>query len=564
MLPQDRDEERVRFPGLLTDSVSLRHVPRSVGAVQTPSPEPVTEQTANRFLDRSRPTRIAAIATALFPENAQVFAYEMVRRQADWLDAELRVAASETSDPAKADARTKAWLGHGLFCPASDLVQAADIAHFRATQPQRLERLVAELAGFLHKGKDEVLGVFEVRLGVSVARWLQAWAPDVLYSFFGYAGSLWAHIAARLLDVPRVWVTFEAGPDAPEQLLLNSLHAQHADVVVARSSAIAEQLGRDRSDAPRWLDMEVDEWEARLARRVAAILDRRPRAQTRADLGPRAAFTTTSAPSPKPSTAAPFLVAGAERTGSNLLVEMLSSHPRVQAYGELFNTEQIEQGKLDFELPAGLEIGEILDLRLRSPATCHERLHDAAARLGVTACGFKLLYYHALAENRIVDHLRASSRLRIVHLVREDALARWISQVRAMRSGSWWAAKDETSKDETSKNDAAKRDEAKRPPEQLELDPATTLLGLEFNQQLVERFRATFRTTPILELTYERMTADFDGTLERVQRFLGLPAERLVGLSKKTGERDPRRTLANWPALVDAFADTRWRGQFPA
>lgn len=519
----------------------------------------MTEQTANRFLDRSRPTRIAAIATARFPENAQVFAYEMVRRQADWLDAELRIAASETSDPTTTEARTKAWLGHGLFCPASDLVQAADIAHFRATQPHRLDGLVAELAGFLRKGQDEVLGVFEVRLGVSVARWLQAYAPDVIYSFFGYAGSLWAHIAARLLDVPRVWITFEAGPDDPGQLLLNSLHAQHADLVVTRSAAMADQLGRDRADSPRWLDMEVDGWEAQLARRVASAASRRVRAQTRADLGPRAAFTSSAATPQKPSTAAPFLVAGAERTGSNLLVEMLSSHPRVQAYGELFNTEQIEQGKLDFELPAGLETAEILDLRLRSPAACHERLHDAAARLGVAACGFKLLYYHALAENRIVDHLRASSRLRIVHLVREDALARWISQVRAMQSGSWWSAKDSAAN-----GDATNGEAAKRSPVQLELDPATTLLGLEFNQQLVERFRATFRTTPTLELSYERMTADFDGTLERVQRFLGLPTERLVGLSKKTGERDPRRTLANWPALVDAFADTRWRGQFPA
>lgn len=509
----------------------------------------MTEQTANRFLDRSRPLRVAAIATARFPENEQVFAYEMVRRQSDWLDAELRVAASETSDPTATSARTKAWLGHGLFCPASDLVQAADIAHFRATQPRRLDQLVDELAGFLHKTRDEVLGVFEVRLGVSVARWLQAWAPDVLYSFYGYAGSLWAHIAARLLAVPRVWVTFESGPDDLGSLLVNSLHAQKADFVVTRNPATTQGLGGESGATSRWLDMEVDDWEAKLARRVAERLQRSEPARTRADLGPRAAFAGKAETSTRGSKTTPFLVAGAERTGSNLLVEMLSSHPRVQAYGELFNTEQIEQGKLDFDLPAGVDRDEILALRLQSPGACHERLHQAASGLGVATCGFKLLYYHGLAENRIVEHLRALPDLRIVHLVREDAVARWISQMRALRSGSWWSSQADGQKPRA---------------EAIELVPAETLLGLEFNQQMVERFRATFRATPILELSYEKMTADFDGAVHRVQRFLGLPPERLVGVSKKTGERDPRRSVSNWPSLVDAFADTRWRGLFPA
>lgn len=507
----------------------------------------MTEQTANRFLDRSRPIRVAAIATARFPDNGQVFAYEMVRRQSDWLDAELRIAASETSDPMATDARTKAWLGHGLFCAASDLVQAADIAHFRATQPRRLDALLDELAPFLHKTRDEVLGVFEVRLGVSIARWLQAWAPDVLYSFFGYAGSLWAHIAARLLGIPRVWITFEASPDDVGTLLLNSLHARNADFVVTRDAALTEALGGETRTGARWLDMEQDQWEATLARRVAERLRRQEPSRTRADLGPRAAFAGKAETSTRGSKAMPFLVAGAERTGSNLLVEMLSSHTRVQAYGELFNTEQIEQGKLDFDPPPGLDRDEILSLRLRSPATCHERLHEAAAAHGVAACGFKLLYYHGLAENRIVEHLRALPDLRIVHLVREDAVARWISQVRAVRSGSWWS---------TQAGGQKPRAEA------IELDAAETLLGLEFNQQMVERFRATFRSTAVLELSYEKMTADFDAAVQRVQRFLGLPPERLVGLSQKTGERDPRRSVSNWPTLVDAFADTRWRGLF--
>lgn len=506
----------------------------------------MAEQTSNRFLVRGKRLRVAAIATASFPDPTQLFAYELVRRLCDRLDAEMCVAASKPSDPIQGNASSKAWLENGLFSPPSDLVHATDLAHFRRTRPQAVERLLQELSTALEVDPDAVSNLPDVRIGISLARWLECWAPDLLVSFHGFAGSLWAHIAARLLALPRVWVTYTAEPDRPAELLLNSLHCQHADLVVTHSREVRQGLGR--GDADGWLDMHMDEWELQLSQRATTMLASRVPARARADLGPLAAFPFAT-PSPAvPPQITPFVVLGAERTGSNLLNEMLLTHPLAHASGELFNTRQIEDGKLDVVLPKGTSAAELIELRKHYPPACFDRLLQAAAQRGFAACGFKLLYYHGLAVDHIVEHLLAMPALRVVHLVREDALERWISQARAESSDRWWSATERP---------------GHQPPRAIELEPRETLVRLECNRQHEDLFRALFAGHPWLELSYEQLASDLDAQMVPVQQFLGLEPMALVADSKKTGVEDPRLLVSNWDQLVGAFADTRWRGLFP-
>lgn len=506
----------------------------------------MAEQTSNRFLVRGKRLRVATIATAYFPDPGQLFAYELVRRMCNRIGAEMCVAASEPADPTQCDPRAKAWLEHGLFSPPSDLVHAADLAHFRRTRPEAVDRLFDELAHALGRNRAQVADLPEVKIGISLARLLEAWAPDLLVSFYSFAGSLWAHTAARLLDVPRVWITYTADQDRPADLLSTSIHSRYADLVVTRSSAHRIALGEQKDD--HWIDMDMYRWELQWSGRVASLLGGRARAASRQDLGPTSAYRRrTPAPTP-PAGITPFVVLGSERTGSNLLVEMLLNHPRAHASGELFNTRQIEDGALDVVLPEGTSAAELIELRKSDPPACLDRLLQAAAERGFAACGFKLLYYHGLAVDRIVEHLLAMPSLRVVHLVREDALARWISQARAERSDRWWSATERPSH---------------QPPRAIELDPRETLLRLESNRQLEDLFRALFADHPWLELSYEQLASDLDAQMVPVQEFLGLEPQRLVAESKKTGVEDPRLLVSNWDQLVAAFADTRWRGLFP-
>ena len=554
MLPDGAAEERVLpyeeraekdEPLAVLDSIWRIWARRPIASRQTPLV--MAEQTSNRFLVRGKRLRVATIATAFFPDPTQLFAYELVRRLCDRIGAEMCVAASEPADPTQCDSRAKAWLENGLFSPPSDLVHAADLAHFRRTRPEAVDRLLDELAQALGKGKAQVADIPEVKIGISLARWLEAWAPDLLVSFYSFAGSLWAHTAARLLDVPRVWIAYTADLDRPENLLLTSIHCRYADLVITRSSAIRIALGEHKGD--HWIDMDMYRWELQWSGRVARLLGGRTRAASRQDLGLASAYRRRT---PAPTTQAgakPFVVLGAERTGSNLLIEMLATHPRVHASGELCNTRAMEADKLDVLLPEGLDEAEMLELRRTDPGAAFDRLVQAAFARGFTTIGFKLLYYHGLAVDRMVEHLLAMPSLRVVHLVREDAVERWISQARAERSDRWWSATERPSH---------------QPPRSIELPPRETLVRLEANRQWEELFRALFADHPVLELSYEQLASDLDTQVLRVQEFLGLEPRPLVAESKKTGIEDPRQLVSNWGQLVEAFTDTRWRGMFPS
>jgi LPS sulfotransferase NodH len=238
-------------------------------------------------------------------------------------------------------------------------------------------------------------------------------------------------------------------------------------------------------------------------------------------------------------------VIGAARTGSNLLIDMLLTHPDILSAGELFNPDMIEKGQLDIQLPAAIAPDEILRLRRQDPAGCHELLMTVARQRGCRAAGFKLLYYHALAENRIIDHLVSLPNLRVIHLVREDRLARWVSHERARVSDSWWVAADGSSPQ-------------RKQVGAVELSPRLTLWDFEWQQQLEQRARATFAGSHWLELSYEQLAADLHGQSARVLDFLGVDRRSLQVTSVKQGERDPRSLIQNYPALRAVFQGSRW------
>jgi LPS sulfotransferase NodH len=242
------------------------------------------------------------------------------------------------------------------------------------------------------------------------------------------------------------------------------------------------------------------------------------------------------------------VVLGAERTGSNLLVDMLSTHPHIVSAGELFNTRMMAEDRIDTQLPPGLDPIAMLELRKRDPAACLERVLAAGNANGATAAGFKLLYLHALACNPVVDHLLALPDLRIVHLAREDRLARWVSQVRAELADTWWIAADPSA--------APRRTGA------IDLDATATLWNFEWQELLEERLRATFAGHSRFDLSYEQLSGDLQGQAGRVLDYLGVEPQPLEVNSAKSGERDPRQWIANLAQLHLAFAGTRWQSMF--
>ena len=76
----------------------------------------------------------------------------------------------------------------------------------------------------------------------------------------------------------------------------------------------------------------------------------------------------------------PFVLLAAERTGSNLLLGMLQSHPDVIAGGELFNMRLVQQGRVDWPGLSDRETAEFTELRGRDPAALVDLVFGNAAR----------------------------------------------------------------------------------------------------------------------------------------------------------------------------------------
>lgn len=504
---------------------------------------------------RSRRRRLLAFGSNLFPEPSQVFSYELSADLADRVDAEVRFAHVEKADPRLGGGMPARWMTYGLLAPKMAHPVHADLEHFRRSRPDQFASLVSYLTMRYGLGADDIVKMPTFLAAVTQARWAQAWAPDVIVTLYSHHGAVAGFVTAWLLGLPRIHFHYPLSGDIDPLALMQADLLQFAEVITVPSDAERQALHRDFDgalDARIISQREEPNWQIVLAERVHDVLRAQPPADGAPATGTRAAFATCAAPSPAAALAAPepdapvrFVVVGAERTGSNLLVDMLATHPDVAAAGELFNTRMIDEGQLDARMVADVDVASMLRQRREDPPAFLDAMAARATGSGRRAFGFKLLYYHMLSDNRVVDHLLSQPDLRVIHLVRRDRVARYVSQVRAERTDQWWSA---------ASDDAAQR----RSGGAVEVDPRMLLWDMQFMEQLEERTRATFAGFRGVEIAYEDLAADLEGATATALALLDLPPARLAPQSQKQGDGDARKRIVNWQELRGVFRGTRW------
>lgn len=217
-----------------------------------------------------------------------------------------------------------------------------------------------------------------------------------------------------------------------------------------------------------------------------------------------------------------FIILSRSRTGSNLLLSLLNSHPNVQAEWEIF-------ARLN---------GEPHDRRLAQTFGPQPRR--------IRAKGFKLFYYHPLDDDSgaLWRDLVADEALRVIHLKRRNVLRSLISRKIAEQRDAWSANAEKTG--ET--------------PRRKAVSFTTSELQEGFSQTRAWEHMGDrdFRHHHILSLAYEDMAAQPAAAHDRVQRFLGLPPARLVTDMKKQNPEPLRQLIVNYDELKQAFAGSRW------
>jgi LPS sulfotransferase NodH len=440
-------------------------------------------------------------------------------------------------DPRTLPADLRARLGGQLAVPTWPGAFRSDEAHFVHTLPEHHARVRADLERWATPATSPPRE-FAVGMAFSVARWLRAWRADAVLTFFGQTPSLAGAVASSLLEIPHVQWMFDpksadvpiwSAPElrrwtwfsVPNEGMRELVRVHVGEDVAART---VPRLG-GRNEMP-----EV----APILRR--AIAERSPQAPAR---GPRVAFAVRPQPLPEARRARLFVIVGAERTGSNLLVSLLGGQSGVACAGELFNPRLIREDILPW-VPQWPRPGAAEQRwRVEDPARFLDLLRTEGAARGAEWVGCKVLYGHAVLDNRIVDALLADPSTVILHLRRRDHLARYLSLRRAQASDAWVSGK--VAADERMVVQAAD-------------------VALDFTQVALfeQRFAATFAGHRVLELTYEDLASDRGGQLERIGAALERSFRPVATDLKKTGHRQACDGVANLEELRAALQGTRW------
>jgi LPS sulfotransferase NodH len=240
-----------------------------------------------------------------------------------------------------------------------------------------------------------------------------------------------------------------------------------------------------------------------------------------------------------------FLIVSAVRTGSNLLLGYLNSHPDCFAGGELFRDVCIE--KEDWLAPTRPEalqrFEELAELRQRDPIQFVDYVFAVKT---YRAIGYKLIYYDAEKNEDITAYLAGIDDIRVIHLKRKNLLRRLLSMRRGEKTGIWHMSRSAP-------------DDPQRPRQMLSLMEC----AWDFNyiEAMESKYDALFAKHNMIEVFYEDLAAKPSLALARVLGFLDLPQrEDLSCYTKKLGTDTLRDAIENYDELKSRFS--RWASYF--
>ncbi|WP_444897735.1 Stf0 family sulfotransferase [Microbulbifer sp. EKSA008] len=218
-----------------------------------------------------------------------------------------------------------------------------------------------------------------------------------------------------------------------------------------------------------------------------------------------------------------FIVLTRSRTGSNLLISLLNSHPQIEADGEIFS-------KLN-----GKNYKTVLSKAFPKQP------------LNIKAKGFKIFYYHPQDDHScgIWEKLKSMNDLHVIHLKRENILRTLISRKVAGVQDVWAIKSDQASS---------------TPSKEVSVSFTEDELRAEFKRtrDWEENGENNFKNHPLLSITYEELVNNRSGTFRKITEFLDVqhiePKTRL----KKQNTKTLRESIKNYDELKSEFSKTEW------
>jgi LPS sulfotransferase NodH len=262
-----------------------------------------------------------------------------------------------------------------------------------------------------------------------------------------------------------------------------------------------------------------------------------------------------------------FMILGSARTGSNFLLSLLSAHPSVKTYGELFNLDSLPQ--------------HALQEAMTDPAAYLRRRVYASHPSHIAAVGFKMFYYHLTRDyfEKLINPADATAEMQnkfarlyayidsnydwseldrrfhdawtllaedpelmVIHLTRRNMLNTLISHKTAFQTNRWMRVKG-------------------RGPQQttiLNLDAGECRRYFEKLEAFAQQADALFGTHKKIDVCYEELVADRRAQLEKIFAFLDISVESVSTIMAKQIVVPASEVVANYSQLKESFSQTRW------
>jgi LPS sulfotransferase NodH len=215
-----------------------------------------------------------------------------------------------------------------------------------------------------------------------------------------------------------------------------------------------------------------------------------------------------------------FVVVSRARTGSNLLISLLNSHPQVDARGEMFRRMK------------GQSVESTLDQVFRRRPR------------RIAAVGFKIFYYHPLDDHHshVWDSLRDMDDLYVLHLKRHNVLRTVTSRKLAGGTDIWL---------DKGRGAGAKEKPAVR----------FSAQGLEEAFEQNEAWEADcderFRNHEMMEIFYEDLVSGRE-VLDHIAGFLGVRPHAMSTSLRQQNPEELAALIANFEELRLHFQGSRW------
>jgi LPS sulfotransferase NodH len=218
-----------------------------------------------------------------------------------------------------------------------------------------------------------------------------------------------------------------------------------------------------------------------------------------------------------------FIILSRSRSGSNLLVSLLDSHPNIYVRGEVFHNLR------------GRNYKKILKSFFYKMPNHFQ------------ACGFKIFYYHPLDTdcNALWEELVKNKDIKVIHLYRKNLLKTVISRKIAIETDIW----------SSEKTKLAQIPKFEFPPKLIEEE-----IKKSINWR--NKYNKLFNNHHIIELSYEDMIKSLNDDLFFLQEFLGLSKMKLYSHLEKQQKKSLSQVLSNYTEIEEYFSTTKWKKYF--